>query len=108
MPVSRKRKLSRGQKVKGAVKRAALYVKNRAAVLPIYERALPYKQAYPPFILTALKKQPAPDPKIEETPARHAPGSVVTLSSGRQYKVQGDGSWRRYKAESGPQPTESR
>lgn len=91
MPKSRKRKLTRGQKLKGALRRAVLHAKNEEAVRPIYERAFPERQEYPPFSY----ERPEPKPKLKEAmPETPKPGSLVTHKDRRQYKVGLDGAWR--------------
>lgn len=92
MPTSRKRKLTYSQQVKGAKKRVALYVANRDAAMPIYERALPGRQDYPPRSAAWA---------AERTVSREAQQHRERLASrhtggidGRRYEEQFDGSLR--------------
>lgn len=50
MPKSRKRKLTYRQRVKGAIRRMTLFAHNKEQVMPIYTRALPERQEYPPLV----------------------------------------------------------
>lgn len=61
MPKSRKRKLTKGQKVKHAIKRMVTYVTNKEKVMPIYARALPQRQEYPPTIYAGLTESKPPE-----------------------------------------------
>lgn len=92
MPKSRKRKLTTGQRIKGALRRARIEVTNKEKVMPIYARAFPEAQDYQPFAYEEPKPLRVKPSLVPPKPP--APGSLVTTRDGVQYKVQPDGSRR--------------
>ena len=90
MPVSKKRKLTRGQKIKGAIKRAATYAANKDKVMPIYALAFPERQEYQPFDYEPPKRA---ERKVSTPIPLPPPNSMVTHRNGREYKVTYDGSF---------------
>lgn len=62
MPKSGKRKQTNYQRVQARNRKDTANLENYAAVLPIYERALPSRQEYPPLVRDGKWSDPSEPP----------------------------------------------